>query len=187
MKSNSVLLLFLILGLMAGCGSGGGSGASPVTLVSIAVTPQRPFVAPGTTAHFTATGTYSDSSAKDLTASVTWSSSAPSVATISNAAGTQGAATSIALGITAITAVSGSVTGSTSLTVTAGGAGGPGNNVLSITVNGSLCSAGTSNGYFNKPCVSITVCTPGSTTACQTVNDILLDTGSYGLRIFAQA
>jgi hypothetical protein len=31
----------------------------------------------------------------------------------------------------------------------------------------------------------VTVCTPGTTT-CQTVNDILLDTGSYGLRIFKQ-
>jgi hypothetical protein len=31
----------------------------------------------------------------------------------------------------------------------------------------------------------VTVCTPGTTT-CQTINDILLDTGSYGLRIFKQ-
>jgi hypothetical protein len=32
----------------------------------------------------------------------------------------------------------------------------------------------------------VTVCTPG-TSSCQTINDILLDTGSYGLRIFKQA
>jgi hypothetical protein len=55
--------------------------------------------------------------------------------------------------------------------------------VLAITVNGSLCS---SNSYPNKPCVSVTVCTPG-TTNCQTITDILLDTGSYGLRLFKQA
>jgi len=59
-------------------------------------------------------------------------------------------------------------------------------NVLSITVNGSLCSSSTSSAYPNKPCVSVTVCTPGTST-CQTVNDILLDTGSYGLRIFSTA
>ena len=53
------------------------------------------------------------------------------------------------------------------------------NNVLTVTVNGSLCS------YVNKPCVSVTVCTPGTST-CQTINDILLDTASYGLRIFKQ-
>jgi hypothetical protein len=59
----------------------------------------------------------------------------------------------------------------------------PGSNVLSITVNGSLCS---SNSYPNKPCVSVTICTPGTST-CQTINDILLDTGSSGLRIFKTA
>jgi len=59
-----------------------------------------------------------------------------------------------------------------------------GNNVLSITVNGSLCSPETS--YFNKPCVSVTICTPG-TSSCQTINDILLDTGDFSLRIFKQA
>ena len=56
-------------------------------------------------------------------------------------------------------------------------------NVMVITVNGSLCS---NNSYVNKPCVSVTVCTPGTST-CQTIDDILLDTGSFGLRIFKQA
>jgi hypothetical protein len=59
-----------------------------------------------------------------------------------------------------------------------------GNNVLTITVNGSLCSDNPS--YPNEPCVSVTICAPG-TTNCQTINDILLDTGSFGLRIFNQA
>ena len=57
------------------------------------------------------------------------------------------------------------------------------NNVLPITVNGALCSP---NSYLNKPCVSVTICTPGTST-CQTIKDILLDTGSFGLRIFKQA
>ena len=56
------------------------------------------------------------------------------------------------------------------------------NNVLPITVNGSFCSA---HSYPNKPCVSVTVCSPG-TSDCQTIDDILLDTGSVGLRIFRQ-
>jgi len=56
------------------------------------------------------------------------------------------------------------------------------NNVLLVTVNGSLCS---NNSFLNKGCVSVTVCTPGTTT-CQTINDIFLDTGSFGLRIFKQ-
>jgi len=57
-----------------------------------------------------------------------------------------------------------------------------GDNVLAITVNGSLCS---NNSYINKPCVSVTICTP-AISSCQTINDILLDTGDSGLRIFKQ-
>ena len=67
-----------------------------------------------------------------------------------------------------------------------GGGGTPpapaGNNVLAITVNGP----GLNNSYPNEPCVSVTICAPGTTT-CQTINDILLDTGDQGLRIFKQA
>jgi len=54
-----------------------------------------------------------------------------------------------------------------------------GDNALPLTVNGSLCS----NPYLNEPCVSVTVCSPGTTT-CQTIKDILLDTGDIGLRVF---
>lgn len=56
-------------------------------------------------------------------------------------------------------------------------------NVLPVTVNGSLCSQ---DSYSNKPCVQITICVPGTAT-CQVVDDVLLDTGSYGVRIFKQA
>lgn len=57
-----------------------------------------------------------------------------------------------------------------------------GSNALTVTVNGGYCS---SNSFPNKACVSVTVCTPG-TSNCQTINDILLDIGSSGLRIFKQ-
>jgi len=59
-------------------------------------------------------------------------------------------------------------------------------NVMPLSVDGGLCSSQTSSYYLNKPCVSVTICTPGTTT-CQTVNDVLLDTGSFGLRLFKQA
>ena len=58
------------------------------------------------------------------------------------------------------------------------------NNVLPITVNSSLCSS-SSTPCPNKPCSSMTICTPGTAT-CQTINGILLDTGSSGLWIFKQ-
>ncbi len=40
-------------------------------------------------------------------------------------------------------------------------------------------------GDANVPCVSVTICSPSSPTTCQTINNILLDTGSFGLRIFS--
>jgi len=153
-------------------------------LVSITVTPANPIISPvtpvtGTTQQFTAVGTYSNNVEQDLTTAVTWSSSAPSVATISNANGSQGLVTSGLTGTSTITATSGNISGITTMTVPSGNA----TNVLPITVNGALCAASTSVGFLNKPCVSVTICNPGTLT-CQTINDILMDTGSFGLRIF---
>lgn len=42
-------------------------------------------------------------------------------------------------------------------------------------------------GNVNQPFVSVTVCAPGSTTSCQTIDHILVDTGSTGLRLVAEA
>jgi hypothetical protein len=46
---------------------------------------------------------------------------------------------------------------------------------------------GPANTYFNGPFTSVTVCAPGSTTACQTIDGVLVDTGSVGLRILSSA
>src|SRR5271166_2244335 len=90
-------------------GATGLTVTAPV-LVSIAVTPVNPSIAAGTQQQFTATGTYSDGSKQNLTASATWTSSATSVATISSSAGL---ATALAVGSTTIQAASGSINGST--------------------------------------------------------------------------
>ncbi len=57
--------------------------------------------------------------------------------------------------------------------------GGP--NVVAVSVAGAGCAPNTP--YINEPCVSVTVCAP-SGSPCQTVPDVLLDTGSTGLRVF---
>jgi len=99
--------------------SAGGAGTinSGATLTSIEVTPANPSIALGKTQQFTATGTYSDSTTQNLTKSVTWDSSSKSVATISNAVGSNGLAISLTPGPTAITATSGSISGFTVLSV----------------------------------------------------------------------
>ncbi|RQS16016.1 DUF3443 domain-containing protein [Burkholderia sp. Bp9002] len=50
-------------------------------------------------------------------------------------------------------------------------------NTIPVTVQNAL----------NRPMVSVTVCEPGSTTNCQTIDNILLDTGSTGLRLVSSA
>ena len=88
---------------------------SAPTLASIAVTPANPTIPAGTNQQFTATGTYSDASTADLTASVTWASATPAAATISAA----GLAHGVAIGTSSISATLGAVSGSTTLTVSA--------------------------------------------------------------------
>ncbi|HTS34128.1 MAG TPA: DUF3443 domain-containing protein [Candidatus Solibacter sp.] len=69
----------------------------------------------------------------------------------------------------------GSSSGSKSVITTTG------QNVAAIAVN-----AGPDGSYVNGAFVSVTVCAPSSST-CQTVPDILVDTGSSGLRILSSA
>jgi trimeric autotransporter adhesin len=90
------------------------------TLVSIAVTPATDSIPNGTTASFVATGTYSDHTTQNVTAAVTWTSSS-SAASVSNAAGSNGLATAMALGTTTISATDApsNISGTATLTVTA--------------------------------------------------------------------
>ncbi len=92
------------------------SASGGPVLMSIAVTPINPVMTVGAPQQFTATGTYSDGSHQDLTNSAAWTSSIPSVATISST----GLATGITPGATTIQAAVGLINGSSSLTVTAG-------------------------------------------------------------------
>ncbi|MHB8216556.1 MAG: DUF3443 domain-containing protein [Candidatus Sulfotelmatobacter sp.] len=56
-----------------------------------------------------------------------------------------------------------------------------GSNVAPIVVN-----AGPANSYANGAFASVTVCVPGTST-CQTIDGLLVDTGSSGLRIVSSA
>ena len=55
-----------------------------------------------------------------------------------------------------------------------------GDNVVPISVNGAL-------GPVNLAYVTVTVCEPASTTNCVAINNVLVDTGSTGLRVLASA
>jgi len=110
----SGLLVMVILTACGGGGGGAGTNAAGAALTTIAVTPANPSIAKNTTRQCTATGTYSDGTSQDITASATWSSDSTAVATV-NAAGL---ASGVAAGTAKITAASGAVSGATTLTVT---------------------------------------------------------------------
>src|SRR5215472_166607 len=113
----------------------GGCSSAP-QLEAIAVTPASQGIPAGGTQQFKATGTYSNRSTKDLTQTVTWSTSAANIVTITST----GLATAHATGTATIQAVQAGVTGSMNLTVTSAA-------VVSIAVApatlGSLPSSGT--------------------------------------------
>ena len=85
---------------------------NPVVAI-VAVNPSSSTINGGSTVQFTATGTYTDGTVANISNSATWSSSNPSVATVS----ASGLATGAGAGTTTITATSGAVSGNASLTV----------------------------------------------------------------------
>src|SRR3990170_3666464 len=106
-------VVILLVSLLTACGGGGGSAPAPVTLTAINITPANQSLRLGATRQLNATGNYSDGSMQDLTASVTWASSAGT--SVSNT----GLATAAAIGSSTITAVLGATTGTTTVIVSA--------------------------------------------------------------------
>jgi len=93
------------------------------TISSIVVTPDGLTLGIGIGEQYTATAIYSDGSTQDLVSGVTWTSSAPGVASINSS----GLATTVGAGSATITAKVGSLTDTTQLTVVAA-------NLVSISV-----------------------------------------------------
>jgi uncharacterized protein YjdB len=112
LRWSAVLLSLCALLLLSSCA--GSPPSSLPALSAISVTPVNPTIATGATEPFTATGKYSDGSTKDLSASVSWQSQNTNTATIAPG----GMATAKAAGSSTIMAISGSLSGSTVLTVT---------------------------------------------------------------------
>jgi len=112
-KALFAIVLSCLLTALGCAGGGSGSGNNPPTLVSIQVAAANNNVVVGQTEQLTATGKYSDKSTKDLTSTVSWTTSPAGLATV--AAG--GILTAQASGTVSITATMSSVSGSASLTI----------------------------------------------------------------------
>ncbi len=119
-RNLRLLALFaalFLLALAAGCR---GFFVNP-TLTSLAVLPTTASLIEGHTQQINATGTYNDGSTKDLTGSTTWTTSDSTVATVSSG-GLVTAAATIASppGSATITAASGTLTATSTITVNTG-------------------------------------------------------------------
>jgi hypothetical protein len=88
----------------------------------------------------------------------------------------------IRIGLCAVLCLSAVACGGGGGSPAASGGGGPAptNNTASVIVD-----SGPSSNSVNTLFTSVTVCMPGSTTSCQTIDHIQVDTGSYGLRLLA--
>lgn len=122
-------IFFCLASVLIGCSNSG--------LDSIQMSPTSQALTVGQTAQFSVVGTYGNGkhlTTQNISSGVTYSSSAPSVATVS----ASGLATAVGAGNATITAsatgYAGPVTSSATLTVTSAGGGVAGGNVVSIAV-----------------------------------------------------
>lgn len=109
----------ILTATVRGVSAGFSLTVSQATITSLTVSPAATSVASGLNTQFSVVGTFSDSSTQNLTDDVVWASSAPAVASVSNAAGSKGRAQGLAVGTATISATFGGVSGNALLTVTA--------------------------------------------------------------------
>jgi hypothetical protein len=128
----------------------------PFSLVSISVTPPSSTLAVGGSQQYTAACTYSNGLSENCTTTVSWTSSAIGVATVSSV----GVVTGVTLGAATIIATSGTIQGQTTVTISAAGpAATPGFS----PVAGTYTSAQTVTINSTTPAATIYYTTNGTT------------------------
>ncbi len=145
------------------------------TLVSINLTPQNLKLPATIETQLTAMGTFTDGRVLDLTSAVTWTSSTPAVATVSNATVNPGVATGVATGSTTISAAFSGVSATNNLNLTVTNASlasisvTPGSPSISLGASQAFVAQGT---FSDGSMVNITVQTAwtSSNVAVATIN-----------------
>ena len=174
MRTLGLILVLGSLIFLAACGGSSSSSnpASTITGVTVGCSPSTLQSGQNSQCTATVTGTGSFSN------TVTWTASAGTI----NANGLFTAPTVVASTLVTVTATStqdSTKSGTANIVVNPLV---PANNVQPIAVN----SGPEPNTFYavNEPFVSVTICVPG-TSQCQTIDNILVDTGSTGLRLLA--
>jgi hypothetical protein len=179
-RTPGVLFAAAGLTLLVACGGGGGGGGSGgggsggvsnITSVTVSCSPAA--LQSGQTSQCTATVGGTDS----FSSTVTWSANAGQISS-------SGLLTAPIVGKTqmvtvkAVSTADKSRSGTATETVTPTQ---PAGNVAPIVVD---AGPGLQIPGVNLPFVTVTLCVPGTAT-CQTIDHVLVDTGSYGLRILS--
>lgn len=114
-RASGVFSVLASCALSLSCGGGGFTQkvAGPPELTKLVISPSNKSIAQGMTLQLTATGTFSDGTQKDLTASATWQISPAAVAGIN----AQGEVTGLTQGSAQVSAAAQSVTADASVTV----------------------------------------------------------------------
>ncbi|MGB4947180.1 MAG: DUF3443 domain-containing protein [Candidatus Competibacter denitrificans] len=173
-----VLISGVVLGVGCGGGGGGDSGTTPTGVTSVRVTCTPATVRSGGTSHCSAavagSGNYSTA--------VNWATSAGSIA--ASGVLTAPLVSSITpVTVTATSTQDSSRSGSATVTVNPAGSA---QNVHPIVVDGGPPGLG-ADYYVNGLFTSVRVCEPGSTSRCQTIDHVLVDTGAVGVRMLSAA
>jgi hypothetical protein len=184
--SKAALFLALVMGmsLLLSCGGGSNSNNTtpPPVVVEVSVSPTTATVVVSGTQQFTATVTGTSNT------SVTWTLSGGAGQDLGSISST-GLYTAPAVvpspktvTVTATSVADTTKFASAAVTVSAT----PINNTVSmqVSVEPDLGGAGS---FINMPFVDVTICEPGSTTNCQTISNVEVDTGSEGLRLLSSA
>ena len=172
MQKLWLLLVLASLTLMAACGGG---GSSSITSVTVTCSPSTIIFGQTSQCSATVTGTGSFSSG------VTWMASAGTISSSGLFTPPSGGATTLQVTITATSTQDTSKSGTAIVTVNPAQQM---SNVQPMVVD----SGPAPQSFFtvNQAFTSVTVCLPGTAT-CQTIDHILVDTGSSGLRLLSSA
>jgi uncharacterized protein DUF3443 len=173
-RSFLVLTLVGTLGFLVGCGS---SGTPAGVVISITLTPSSASLNANQSVNITAS-VANDSSGKGVSWSLTGAGTLSNQTTTGVTYTAPATVTSTFVATVVATSIA-SPTVTSSLPITVSPAGTTAN-VVPISVNGGPLVPSTI--YTNAAFVSVQVCAP-SNGACQTIPDILVDTGSFGLRL----
>ena len=174
MQKLGLVLVVASLTLMAACGSSGnGGGSSSITSVTASCSPSTILFGQTSQCSATVTGTGNFSSG------VTWMASAGTISTSGLFTAPSGGGVSLQVTITATSTQDTSKSGMTTVTVNPVQQA---NNVQPIVVDAGppqLTQPST-----NVAFTTVTVCVPGTTT-CQSIDNVMVDTGSSGLRLIS--